>query len=84
MYNVMILFPPSADIDDSHQMKSRDSNEYASIMDTGESAIVMKDNSAYMCSSAHGQDISTDYNVAYYSSNRLKHVDDHDYVYEYI
>ena len=63
-------------------MKSQDTNEYATI--DRESAILMKDNSAYMCSSTHGQDISTDYNIAYCSSNRVKHEDDRDNVYEYI
>lgn len=61
-----------------------DTNEYASIVDR-ESAIAMNDNTAYMCSSTHGQDnLSTDYNVAYHPSNRVKHEDDHDNVYEYI
>jgi hypothetical protein len=82
------LYPPlSVDIDD-RQMKSQDTNEYASIASVvdRENAILMKDNSAYMCSSTHSQDnnISTDYNVAYYSSNRVKHEDDCDNVYEYI
>ena len=63
-------------------MKSQDSDECATI--DRESAILMKDNSAYMCSSTLGQDISTDYNIAYYSSSRVKHEDDHDNVYEYI
>ena len=78
-----VHFFDSVDIGD-HQMKSQDSNEYATIVDR-ESAIIMKDNSAYMCGSqTHGQDISTDYNVAYYSSNRVKSEDDRDNVYEYI
>ena len=78
-----VISSPSVDADD-HQMKSQDTNDYASVEDRG-SAILMKDNSAYMCSSTHSQEsISTDYNIAYDSSNRVKHGDDLDNVYEYI
>lgn len=81
--NNFVVSSPSVDTDD-HQVKSQDTNDYASVEDRG-SAILMKDNSAYMCSSTHSQDsISTDYNIAYYSSNRVQHEDDHDNVYEYI
>ena len=67
-----------------HQTKRQDTNEYATI-DCRDSAIRMENNSAYMCNSTHcGQEISTDDNIAYYSSNRAKNEDDHDYVYEYI
>ena len=80
---ILLFFFPSVDSDD-HQVKSQDTNEYASVEDRG-SVILMKDNSAYMCSSTHSQEsISTDYNIAYYSSNRVKHEDDLDNVYEYI
>ena len=77
---IQALFCFSVGIDD-HQTNKQDTNEYATI--DRDSMIMMENNSAYMCNSTHhGQKISTDDNIAYYSSNRAKNEDD--YVYEYI